>query len=118
MASHHQVTIRPRSLANVLLDLKEARRDYDDALAGICPDCRGDGGNSSGFYFRSDHSVSEDFSECPCCEGTGKLTDADDRATEADTRVDDLRDEFTARFHEATGLTWKQIEDAISEAVL
>ncbi|WP_028970128.1 hypothetical protein [Sphingomonas sp. URHD0057] len=26
------VTIRPRSLSNVLLDLKEAKRDYDDAL--------------------------------------------------------------------------------------
>lgn len=25
-------TIRPRSLSNVLLDLKEAKRDYDDAL--------------------------------------------------------------------------------------
>jgi hypothetical protein len=32
-------TIRPRSLANVLADLKEARRDYDDALgANDAPD--------------------------------------------------------------------------------
>ena len=44
--------------------------------------------------------------------------DAADRATEADTRVDDLTEEFYERFRDATGLTWKQVEQAISEAVL
>jgi hypothetical protein len=62
MASHHPITIRPRSLANVLDDLKEARRDYDDAL--------------------SDHPTHED------------------RATEAETRVEDLREEFDVRLAE------------------
>jgi hypothetical protein len=84
------VTLRPRSLANVLLDLKEARRDWEQAI--------------------------DEIARLPI--GAPEADDADDRASEADTRVDDLRDEFTARFHEATGLTWKQIEDAISEAVL
>lgn len=81
MASHHQITVRPRSLAVVLADLEEANRDYDDALA------------------------SDD-------------ADAEDRATEAETRVSDLRDEFAERFVEATGLTWKQVEAAISEALI
>jgi hypothetical protein len=90
MASHHQPAIRPRSLANVLLDLKEARRDWEQAI--------------------------DEIARLPI--GVSEADDADDRASEADTRVDDLRDEFTARFHEVTGLTWKQIEDAISEAVL
>lgn len=74
-------TVRPRSLANVLLDLKEAHDDWKQAVDDDDPD-------------------------------------AQDRASEADTRVDDLRDEFFSRFHEATGLTWKQVEKAIEEAVL
>lgn len=76
--------VRPRTLANVLLDLKEARNDWDEAMAAA----------------------------------EREEPDADDRATEADTRVDDLRDEFTKRFEEATGLTWKQIEVAIQDALL
>jgi phosphate uptake regulator len=78
MASHYALPIRPRSLANVLSDLKEA---HDDAIQA-----------------QSDGD--------------------DDRFGEAETRVDDLRDEFAERFVETTGLTWKQIEAAISEAVL
>jgi hypothetical protein len=53
-----------------------------------------------------------------CAAAEREEPDADDRASEADTRVDDLRDEFAERFHEATGLTWKQIEAAIQAAVL
>jgi hypothetical protein len=76
--------IRPRSLANVLLDLKEARRVWEQALADAERD----------------------------------EPDADDRMSEADTRIEDLREEFGQRFVEATGLTWRQIEDAVAEAVL
>lgn len=75
---------RPRTLAHVLLDLREARDDWLEA----------------------------------CAAAEREEPDADDRASEADTRVDDLRDEFAARFQDATGLTWKQVEQAISEAVL
>jgi hypothetical protein len=113
MASHHQpVTVRPRSLANILDDLRHARREYDDALAGICSECRGDGVLSSGFYFRSDHSVAEDCAGCPCCEGTGKPADAEDRASEAETRMEDLRSEFADALTEATGLTFEALMKA------
>ena len=85
-------TIRARSLANVLLDLREARRDWEQALKDA---------------------------ECAVREGDEHLEDeCCDRMSEADTRIDDLRDEFAERFLDATGLTWKQIETAISEAVL
>ena len=87
--------IRPRSLANVLLDLKEATRDWERALADA-------------------ERVATPMSE-PLCQ---EEIDAGDRMSEADTRIDDLREEFAERFLEATGLTWKQIEEAISEAVL
>ena len=91
MASHF-ATIRPRSLANVLLDLREARRDWQQAL--------GDAGQAAR-------------------EGDERLeAEHGDRMSEADTRIDDLRDEFAERFVEATGLTWKQIETAIQDAVL
>lgn len=78
------VAIRPRSLANVLADLKEAHGDWIDACGAIA---------------RNEE-------------------DAADRAAEAETREEDLRQEFAERFVEATGLTWKQIETAISEAIL
>lgn len=71
----------PRSLANVLLDLKEARRDLTDAEQYL-----------------------------------GKA--AEDRAIEAEQRLDNLRDEFSAKFAAATGLTFRQVQDAVSEAVL
>jgi hypothetical protein len=74
----------PRTLANVLADLREARRDWEDALSDAE---RGD-------------------------------PDADDRATEADNRIDELRSEFADRFRWQTGITWKQVEQAVSEAVL
>ena len=35
---------------------------------------------------------------------TAEDADAEDRATEAETRLDDLRDEFAERFEEACGL--------------
>jgi hypothetical protein len=82
MASHHQTVVKlPRTLAHVLLDLQEARRDWEAAVAD-----------------------DDD--------------DAADRASEADARIDDLRDEFAALFQSATGLTVRQIETAISEALL
>ena len=95
MASHYQLPIRPRSLANVLLDLKEARRDWEQALSEA-------------------ERVATPLSE-PLCQ---EEIEASDRMSEADTRLDDLRDEFAERFLEATGLTWKQVEEAVSEAVL
>ena len=85
MASHNLARITPpRTLANVLLDLKEARRDWEQALN----------------------------------EAERDEPNADDRMSEADQRTDDLREEFAAMFLSATGLTWKQVEEAISEAVL
>jgi ribosome recycling factor len=76
--------IRPRSLVNVLADIREAKRDLDDALADVE---RGE-------------------------------EDGEDRANEAETRLEDLRDEFDVRFSETTGLTWKQLQTAVEEAVL
>jgi hypothetical protein len=35
--------------------------------------------------------------------------DADDRATEAETRLEDLREEFERRLTDATGLTFEQL---------
>jgi hypothetical protein len=82
VASHHQLTLaRPRTLAHVLLDLREARRDLDDALADDDPD-------------------------------------AEDRATEADNRIDTLRDEFERQLKVATGLSVEQVRDAYSQALL
>lgn len=90
MSGHNVIALRPRTLANVLLDLREARRDSQDAL--------------------------NEIARLPI--GASEADDLDDRATEADQRLDDLRDEFAAMFQRATGLTWKQIETAIEEAVL
>lgn len=77
-----QPAIRPRSLANVLLDLREARRDVDAARLDVF---------------------------------NGK--DAEDRVTEAETRQEDLRDEFDAKFEETNGFSiadlWKAREDAL-----
>jgi hypothetical protein len=83
MPPHHSniATIRPRSLANVLADLKEARRDYDDAL----------GANDA---------------------------DAEDRATEAETRLEDLRADFDARLIAATGLSFEALLKAREECLL
>jgi hypothetical protein len=75
------VTVRPRSLANVLLDLKEAIRDWRDAVDSDDPD-------------------------------------ADDRATEAETRLEDLREEFAAKLVDCTGLTAEQMRDAYAEALI
>jgi hypothetical protein len=91
MPPHNLATIeRPRTLAQVLLDLKEARRDWLTAT--------------------------NEIARLPI--GAPEADDLDDRATEADRRIDDLRDEFASRFLAATGLTWKQVETAIQDAVL
>lgn len=87
MASHHAITIRPRSLSNVLLDLKEAKRDYDVAVGAI----------SAGGFLHDD---------------------IQDRATEAETRVEDLREEFDVRLAESTGLTVEDFRAAYSEALI
>jgi uncharacterized damage-inducible protein DinB len=78
------VTVRPRSLANVLADIREARSDWTVATAAVL-----DG---------------ED--------------DADDRVNEAETRLDDLREDFATRLLEATGLTTEQMRDAYAEALI
>lgn len=90
MNQHFQPATRPRTLSNVIDDLREARSDQMQAL--------------------DDLRCAQD--------DTGASDDADDRVTEADTRVDDLRAEFETRFEEVTGLTWKQVEAAVEEAVL
>lgn len=81
MASHYSPAIRPRSLATVLADLREAHRDFNDALAA------------------------DD-------------ADAEDRATEAETRLDDLREDFDARMVATTGLTIEDLRTAYAEALL
>jgi hypothetical protein len=85
MASHHQlVTIRPRSLANVLADLREARGDLDAANASLV-----------------------------ACE-----SDAEDRYAEAETRLEDLREEFDVRFVSVAGLTVADVMKAREECLL
>jgi hypothetical protein len=79
-----QPALRPRTLANVLLDLKEARDDWQEAIAAA----------------------------------EREEPDADDRATEAETRFDDLRDEMRVLFRCATGLTIEEMRDAYAEALL
>jgi transcription elongation GreA/GreB family factor len=81
MASHHQIATRPRSLDNILADIKDARRDYDCALAA------------------------DD-------------ADAEDRATEAETRVEDLRGEFDELLIAATGLSFEALVKAREEALI
>jgi hypothetical protein len=82
--------IRPRTLANVLADLREAHGDQQQAM-----------------------------SDLRCAQDSTKASDdADDRVTEADTRVEDLRGEFEAVFVEATGLTVEDFRKAIEGALL
>jgi hypothetical protein len=91
MEPHNLATItRPRTLAHVLLDLKEARRDWEQAS--------------------NEADAAPHFSK--------EEEEAGDRMAEADQRIDALRAEFAQRFFAVTGLTWKQIEAAISEAAL
>jgi len=85
-----QLHSKPRTLANVLLDLREARDDYECAITDL--------GESR--------------------SGTLAERDADDRASEADSRLDALREEFESGFLAATGLTFKQVQEAVKEAVL
>jgi hypothetical protein len=92
MASHHQlVTIRPRSLANVLSDLKEARGDLDDAQCAIRVLAR---------------------------IGGEQCDELQDRATEAETRLEDLREEFDARFVSVAGLTVAEVMKAREGALI
>jgi hypothetical protein len=44
--------------------------------------------------------------------------DSGDRMSEADQRIDVLREEFSQCLEEATGLTWAQIDAAVSECLL
>ena len=44
--------------------------------------------------------------------------DADDRYSEAETRLEDLREEFETRFVEAAGLTVEQVRGAFAEALI
>lgn len=82
---HNLATIaRPRTLAHVLLDLKEARDDLDMANVSML-----------------------------ACE-----PDAEDRANEAETRLEDLRTDFDVRLAEATGLTVEQLRAAYAEALI
>ncbi len=81
-----RVIVRPRTLANVLSDLKEARDDWNDAIADL--------------------------------ERDKDDKDADYRAAYADRRIDAYREEFANAFLHLTGLTWKQVEQAIREAIL
>ena len=82
----------PRTLAHVLRELTEAVDDLTEAESSV------------------QHALA--------IEDACAVDEFSDRATEADQRIDALREEFSTRFQEATGLTWKQIETAISEAVL
>jgi hypothetical protein len=93
MAPHNVAVLTPpRTLAHVLLELKEARRDWEEALSA-----------AEHAQAIDDDNAADEFG---------------DRATEADNRIDDLREEFASRFEAATGLTWKQVEKAIEDAVL
>ena len=49
---------------------------------------------------------------------TAEDADAEDRATEAETRLDDLRDEFAERFEEACGLKLGDVLFARERALL
>jgi hypothetical protein len=77
------IAVRARSLRNVLADLREARRDYDQAL--------------------------EDVKHATLGMHQRHYGDLDDRATEAETRLGDLREEFERRLTDATGLTFEQL---------
>jgi hypothetical protein len=88
-ANPNVVTIRPRSLAVILADLTEAQRDWDQAVADL--------GRELLFPGESD---------------------ADDRANEAETRCEDLRAEFDAKFVDLTGLTVERLMKAREGAIL
>jgi ribosome recycling factor len=47
-----------------------------------------------------------------------RSADAEDRATEAETRLEDLRDEFWLKFTEATGLTVEALMKAREDCLL
>lgn len=80
------IAIRPRSLANVLADLRHACEDYDEAIDKI--------------------------------SGSPDDADLQDRATEAETRQADLREEFSAKLLEATGLTLETLLAARERCLL
>jgi len=82
------VAIRPRSLANVLADLREALDDLDTARAAL-----------------------------PKLEQLYDY-DAEDRATEAETRFRDLQAEFDVKLAETTGLSVEDFRRAYSEALI
>lgn len=84
------VTIRPRTLANLLADLTEARGDLTAAEA--------------------------DFRRYP--NGSQARADAHDRMIEAETRQSDMRAEFDVRFAEVNGLSVEDIRGAFADAVI
>jgi hypothetical protein len=79
-----------RTLANVLLDLSEARSDWDAA----------------------DHTAWH------APQGSREEADAADRMNAADDRIDALRAEFASMFRAQTGVEWSQVERAIEKAEL
>jgi hypothetical protein len=79
-----------RTLANVLLDLSEARRENEAA--------------DNAFRLAASGSPEED--------------DAADRMNAADDRIDALRAEFASMFRAQTGVEWSQVERAIENAEL
>lgn len=88
-ANPNIIAIRPRSLDTVLADLKATRRDFDDALSDIA----------------------RPQSETAAIETA-------DRATEAETRLEDLRAEFDARLIDVTGLTVEALMKAREECLI
>jgi hypothetical protein len=93
MTAPQVIAIRPRSLANVLADIREAAEDYTNAI--------------------------RDLEEAR--PGTRSEAEADDRATEADQRWEALREEANERLAallRAEGVTWAQVQRAQQEALL
>jgi hypothetical protein len=79
-----------RTLANVLLDLSEARRDWNDA----------------------------DDAAWRAPAGSREEADVANRLTAIRDRIDALRAEFATLFRAQTGVEWSQVERAIEKAEL
>jgi hypothetical protein len=79
-----------RTLANVLLDLSEARSE----------------------------SVAAGYAAWHAPRGSLREADAAERMNVADNRIDALRAEFATLFRAQTGVEWSQVERAIEKADL
>ena len=75
----HTITVRLRTLSTILGDLREARGDYDDAIAD---------------------------------------PEAEDRATAAETRLDDLREEAATCFARANGCTIEHMRKWFADGLI